>query len=135
MRIGGVESANKVSPSEISSQRLLTFLVPGLTPQEAKESEGKRGFSQSERDCGVGKGILGFLRRFEEGKDMVGILRNLRGLRGKEMMGESFWRMVLAGLEGERRMKTERAVKMKSGRKAGFLVRWCCGGADGGVCD
>lgn len=45
-----------VSPSESSSQRLWTFLVPGLTPHEANESEGNRGLSQSERACGVAKG-------------------------------------------------------------------------------
>nr|GMD49517.1 hypothetical protein VIGAN_02168500 [Ipomoea batatas] len=119
VRIGGVESANEVSPSEISSQRLLTFLVPGLTPQEAKESEGNRGLSQSERDCGVGKGRLGFLSRFDEGMDMVGILRNLRGLRGKE----SFWRMLLAGFEGDRRMKTDRAVKMNNKQRRKCAVK------------
>lgn len=31
------------------------FLVPGFIPQEAKELEGKRGLSQSERDCGDAK--------------------------------------------------------------------------------
>lgn len=40
------------------------FFVPGLIPQEAKESEGNRGESQSESDCGVGNWCfleLGFL--------------------------------------------------------------------------
>lgn len=55
VRIGGVESARKVSPSDSSSHRLWTFLVPGFTPQEANESEGNRGLSHSDRDCGVAK--------------------------------------------------------------------------------
>lgn len=48
--MGGVESANEVSPWESSSQRLWTFLVPGLDPQEEKASDGRRGASQSDRD-------------------------------------------------------------------------------------
>jgi hypothetical protein len=33
----------------------VNVLVPGLTPHVAKESEGKRGLSHSERDCGDAK--------------------------------------------------------------------------------
>lgn len=72
MRIGGVESAREVSPSASSSQRLWTFLVPGLTPQEAKESEGNLGLSHSERDCGFVKAwrlVFGVW----DGRDMVEI--------------------------------------------------------------
>lgn len=86
VRTGGVESASEVSPSASSSQRLWTFLVPGLTPQEAKESEGTRGLSQSERDCGEAKEwrrggwwrllLLGFDDDDDvEEWDMAGILR------------------------------------------------------------
>lgn len=75
-RTGGEESSREVSPSESSSQRLWTFLVPGLTPHEAKESEGNRVRSQSESVWGVEAkgGCLGFV-----GRDMVG---NLKGRRG-----------------------------------------------------
>ena len=76
VRIGGMESASEVSPSESSSQRLWTFLVPGLTPQEAKESEGRRCLSQSVRDCGDENWVMGL---GFEGEIMVGVLRKRRG--------------------------------------------------------
>ncbi|KAK3445714.1 hypothetical protein EUGRSUZ_A01403 [Eucalyptus grandis] len=157
VRIGGTESASEVSPSEISSQRLWTFLVPGLTPQEAKESEGSRGLSQSERDCGVAKRwrILG------PGRDMVGIPRNRRGFKWQDKNG--IFRalaLVAAAAEEEeeevevveeeeeeevweKRKRTERAVKKSSGRVAlgwwrrngrwwwwWWLLEMGCGGCD-----
>ena len=76
VRIGGMESASEVSPSESSSQRLWTFLVPGLTPQEAKESEGRRCLSQSVRDCGDENWVMGL---GFEGEIMVGVLRKRQG--------------------------------------------------------
>lgn len=65
----------------------------------AKESEGKRGLSHSERDCGDTKLRRLFLLGFEEEEDddndeedmlldMAGILRKRRGLRGKERKGQ-----------------------------------------------
>lgn len=80
-RTGGLESSlslmSVVSPSDSSRKRLWTFFVPGLTPHEAKESEGRRGFSQSERDSGVAKRRWGLGLGFEW--DIVGILRKRRG--------------------------------------------------------
>lgn len=120
VRIGGVESAREVSPSESSSQRLWTFLVPGLTPHEAKESGGSRGLSHSERDCGVAK------RRWRGlglGWDMVEILRNLRGFKGQVKNG--IFRVLEEDEEEreeeEKRKKIERAAK----RKSAGLPEWC----------
>lgn len=76
VRVGGTASAREVSPSASSSQRLWTFLVPGLTPQEANESEGRRGLSQSVRDCGDENWTMGLGL---EGDVMVGVLRKRRG--------------------------------------------------------
>ncbi|BAT78925.1 hypothetical protein VIGAN_02168500 [Vigna angularis var. angularis] len=118
VRTGGVESAREVSPWESSSQRLCTFLVPGLTPHEAKDSEGRRGLSQSERDCGDAKlwrrggRVLRAVAVFLEGvavRDMAG---NLRKRRGKGQRVEA-----TLGLEEETRKQTDRAVRRRSGRE------------------
>lgn len=112
VRIGGVASASDVSPSESSSQRLWTFLVPGMTPQEAKESEGIRGLSQSERACGELKGWflrLGLLGRWD---DMIRFLINRRGFFGRERVGMDLQEEE----EEEKRKRKDRAVKKKSGR-------------------
>jgi hypothetical protein len=106
-----MESAIEVSPSANSSQRLWTFLVPGLTPQEANESEGKRGLSHSERDCGVVKLWLWWVLRVRGGRDMVEILRNRRGREGKGKEQD---------FEGKRKQQMERAVRKRSGR----VVMW-----------
>lgn len=82
-RTGGLESSmslmSVVSPSDSSRKRLWTFLVPGLTPHESKESEGRRGLSQSERDCGVAKRRWGLGLGLGFEWDIVGILRKRRG--------------------------------------------------------
>lgn len=98
--------------------------MPGLTPQEEKESEGKRGLSQSERDCGLGKGwVVGLRRLVEEGLDIVGFLTNRRGFKGKEISGVNLRIIEVVGLEEEKKMKREKAVKIKSGKEVGFLWR------------
>lgn len=98
--------------------------MPGLTPQEEKESEGKRGLNQSERDCGLGKGwVVGLRRLVEEGLDIVGFLTNRRGFKGKEISGVNLRIIEVVGLEEEKKMKREKAVKMKSGKEVGFLWR------------
>jgi hypothetical protein len=102
-----MESASEVSPSASSSQRLWTFLVPGLTPQAANESEGKRGFSHSERDWGVVKLLLWWVLRVCGGRAMVEILRDRREREGKGK-GKDF--------EGKRKQ----AVRKRSGR----VVMW-----------
>lgn len=79
------------------------FLVPGLTPQEVKESEGKRDLSHSERLCGVAKVRW----------DMEEILGERRGYKGKlkKKVFES------SGLvEEDMRKQMERAVRKRSGR-------------------
>lgn len=112
VRSGGKESTRDVSPSESSSQRLWTFLVPGFTPQVANESEGNRGLSQSERACGDAKGTLEW--------NMVGILRKRRGFEGK---GRNFGRKVWLALGEEKRKRREIAVRNMSGRVAVGLFR------------
>ncbi|KAK8587275.1 hypothetical protein V6N13_086269 [Hibiscus sabdariffa] len=112
VRSGGDESRSDVSPWESSSQRLWTFLVPGLTPHEAKDWEGNRGLSQSERACGVAKAVLLGL-----GQDMDGILRNRRGFEWKRYKGRNFIREVLGLVEDTRKMR-EIAVRKMWGRVA-----------------
>lgn len=123
VRTGGrEESSSEVSPCEISSQRLCTFFVPGLTPHVANESEGKRGLSHSERDCGDAKlwrrlmVLLGFEGDGDEVAewDMAGILRKRRGLRGKERKGQV---VVVWDLVEVKRKQTERAVRKRSGKE------------------
>lgn len=91
--------------------------MPGLTPQVANESEGRRGLSHSERDCGVAKlwRLLGFLLAM----GMMGNERKRRGFSGKESGGGNLWKKLEVGLGEEIRMKREKAVKMKSDRDAG----------------
>lgn len=81
--------------------------MPGLTPQAANESEGKRGFSHSERDWGVVKLLLWWVLRVCGGRDMVEILRDRREREGKGK-GKDF--------EGKRKQ----AVRKRSGR----VVMW-----------
>lgn len=58
------------------------------------------------------------------GRDILGILRNLRGFSGKENFGGRV-KVVVVDLEEEKRRKREKAVKMKSGSEViGFLRRW-----------
>ncbi|MCI47821.1 hypothetical protein A2U01_0069063, partial [Trifolium medium] len=97
-----------------------TFFVPGLTPHVAKESEGNRGLSHSESDCGDAKlwrrlFLLGFVVVGDnddvEVWDMAGILKKRRGLRGKEKKGQFDVVVVLWNLVEEVKMKqTESAV-------------------------
>lgn len=58
----------------------------------------------------------------EDGLDIVGVLRNLRGLRGKETRGVNLRRREEVGLE-EKITKREKAVKITSGKELGFLLR------------
>lgn len=88
----------------ISSQRLWTVLVPGLTPHKAKESEGSLGRSHSERDSG-------------EEKAVVERDRGRPGLRMTETL-----RKELGSLGGEKRKKERRdrvAVAKKKRKKEG----------------
>lgn len=115
--------------------------MPGLIPHEAKESDGRRGLSQSERDCGVEKWWLFFV--FLE-TDMEGIFRNLRGLDGKERKGSlGKWglgkevKVVVEEEEEEKRKIMESAVRKRSGKVVaglGVMCNWC-GGGGGGVGD
>jgi len=94
--------------------------VPGLTPHEANDSEGRRGLSHSERDCGDAKlwrrggrvlravAVVVLL----EGVAVRDIAGNLRKRRGKGQRVEAMW-----GLEEETRKQTERAVRRRSGRE------------------
>lgn len=51
----------------------------------------------------------------------MGILKNLRGLRGKETRGVNLRRReVVVGLEEEKITKREKAVKITSGKEVGF---------------
>lgn len=87
--------------------------MPGLTPQAANESEGKRGFSHSERDCGVVKLWLWWVLRVWGGRDMVEILRDRREREGKgKGKGKDF--------EGKRKQQMEKAVSKRSGT----VVMW-----------
>ncbi|KAG2390367.1 uncharacterized protein HKW66_Vig0222270 [Vigna angularis] len=94
VRIGGLESVREVSPWESLSQRLCTFLVSGLTLNEAKDSEERRGLSQSERDWGDAKlwGLRGRVLRavavvvFLEGVAVRDTTRNLRKRQRVEAM-------------------------------------------------
>lgn len=64
--------------------------------------------------------------------DIVGILRNRRGLRGKETIGVNLRRKEEVGLEEEKITKREKAVKITSGKEVGLGCVWddggCCGG-------
>lgn len=59
----------------------------------------------------------------EEGLDIVGILRNLRGFSGKETKGVNFRRREVVGFEEEKITKREKAVKITSGKEVGFFWR------------
>jgi len=91
----------------------------------AKESEGKRGLSHSERDCGDAKLRRLFLLGFEDDDsdevdmllDMAGILRKRRGFRGKERKGQLVVVGVLWDLEEVKRKQTESAVSKRSGKE------------------
>lgn len=86
------------------------FFVPGLIPQEANESEGNRGLSQSERDCGVGK--------LELVRGMVESLRKRRCLGGKERELKDWW-----DLGEEKRRRREREVRRMSGKVGGLDIK------------
>lgn len=70
---------------------------------------------------------MGFRRLFKEGLDIVGSLRNRRGLRGKETRGVNLRRRDEVGFEEEKITKREKAVKITSGKEVGL-------GCGGGVC-
>lgn len=59
----------------------------------------------------------------------MGILRNLRGFKGKETRGVNLRRREVVGFEEEKITKREKAVKITSGKEVGFL--WRCGGCGG----
>lgn len=110
----------------------------------AKESEGKRGLSHSERDCGDAKLRRLFLLGFEEEEDdddndevdtlldMAGILRKRRGFRGKERKGQFVVVGVLWDLEEVKRKQTESAVSKRSGKEGRLRLRFVsgCNGGD-----
>ena len=110
--------------------------MPGLTPQEANESEGRRGLSQSVRDCGEENWAmdLGF-----DGEVIIGVFRKRRGFCGKDK-DEIFENRVWGFGEEGMRKRRDRAVKKRSGSDVGlcrFLQRLleqlligacCCGG-------
>lgn len=101
--------------------------MPGLTPQEAKESEGKRGLSHSEREWGDAKLwrrlILDDVNDEVDVWDMAGILRKRRGLRGKERKGQLVVVVVVElDLEEVKRKQTERAVRKRSGREGRLII-------------
>lgn len=130
--IGGEESAREVSPWESSSQRLWTFLVPGLEPQEERASEGIRGASQSDRERGEekrrggdGDGVLDMMVRLGLG---FGFLKNRRrgfGTKGKWTGGILRWWW---GLE-ERIRRRERDARNRSGKGEVMIGN---GGGEGG---
>jgi len=102
----------------------------------AKESEGKRGLSHSERDCGDAKLRRLFLLGFEDEVDMLldmaGILRKRRGFRGKERKGQLVVVGVLWDLEEVKRKQTESAVSKRSGKEGRLRLRFVsgCNGGD-----
>lgn len=106
----------------------------------AKESEGKRGLSHSERDCGDAKLRRLFLLGFEEDDDdndevdmlldMAGILRKRRGFRGKERKGQLVVVGVLWDLEEVKRKQTESAVSKRSGKEGRLRFVSGCNGGD-----
>ncbi|KAG2376844.1 3-ketoacyl-CoA synthase [Vigna angularis] len=116
----GVEPAKEVSPWESSSQRLCTFLVPDLTSHEAKDSEGRRGLSPSERDWGDAK----LWRRGGRVLRAVVVVVFLEGVAVRDMAGnlrKGQWVEAMLGLEEETRKQTNRTVRRRSGRE-GMVV-------------
>lgn len=104
----------------------------------ANESEGKRGLSHSERDCGDAKLWRRlFLLWLDDDNDEVavwdiaGILRKRRGLRGKERKGQLVVVVVVVlwDLEEVKRKQTESAVSKRSGKEGRLdIVSGCRGG-------
>lgn len=113
----------------------------------AKESEGKRGLSHSERDCGDEKLRRLFLLGFEDEEDdddddsdevdmlldMAGILRKRRGFRGIERKGQLVVVGVLWDLEGVKRTQTESAVSKRSGKEGRLRLRFVSGSNGGDI--
>ena len=110
----------EVSPDESSSQRLCTVFVPALMPQEAYDSEGRRGRSQSERDSGeenerlvgelTGVEIVVFPRILLIGE--VGFGRKLLNRKRREIA------IAESGLESDE----EEGEGLKEERKALFVA-------------
>lgn len=98
--------------------------MPGLTPHEAKESEGKRGFNHSERDFGEAKLWRRLFLLLDDDNndevvvwDMAGSLRKRRGFRGRERKGQEVVVVVVWEREEVKRKQTERAVRKRSGKE------------------